>query len=181
MATGTILAIAAVASTAFSVVGAIQQGRAASAQANLQAGILEQQATRDRQQAAVDEADFRARQSRALASRRAGLGASGVDPSTGSPLLVSEDFAGEVELSALRIRGGGEVRATRAEQQATLQRFQGRAARRAGFVRGGALLITGAGKAFGAAGSIGPATGTSFVPDFLRPTPPIPRRRPGFG
>ena len=157
MAIGTILAIATIASTAFSVVGAIQQGRAASAQASLQAGILEQQATRDRQQAAADEADFRSRQSRVLAERRAGLGASGVDPAAGSPLLVSEDFAGEVELAALRIRTGGEVRATRAEQQATLQRFQGRAARRAGFVRGGALLLTGAGKAFGTFST--PATG----------------------
>ena len=67
----------------------------------------------------------------------------------GSPLLVSEDFAAEVEFQALRIRSGGELRATRAEQQAVLQRFQGRAARSAGFVRGGALLITGAGKSFG--------------------------------
>ena len=144
----TIALVATIGGAAISTIGAIQQGQAASAQAGLQAGILEQQATRDRQQAAADEADFRARQSRAMAARRAGLGASGVDPSTGSPLLVSEDFASEVELSALRIRGGGEVRATRAEQQATLQRFQGRAAKRAGFVRGGALLLTGAGKAF---------------------------------
>ena len=152
MATGTILAIATIASTAFSVVGAIQQGQAASAQGRLQAGILQQQATRDRQEAAAREADFRVSQSRLLAQRRAGLGASGVDPAAGSPLLVSEDFAGEIELSALRIREGGEVRATRAEQQATLQRFQGRAARRAGFVRGGALLLSGAGKAFGQKG-----------------------------
>lgn len=138
-----------IAGAGLSAVSAIQQGQAASAQAGLQAGILEQQATSSRQRAAADEADFRARQSRALAERRAGLGASGVDPAAGSPLLVSEDFAGEVELAALRIRTGGEVRATRAEQQATLQRFQGRAAKRAGFVRGGALLVTGVGKAFG--------------------------------
>ena len=145
---------ATVASTALQVVGAIQQSQAASAQANLQAGILEQQATRDRQQAASDEADFRARQSRALASRRAALGASGVDPGAGAPLLVSEDFAGEVELQALRIRTGGEVTATRAEQQATLQRFQGRAAKKSGFVGGGALLLTGKGKSFGANGTL---------------------------
>lgn len=140
--------IALLAGTALSAFGAIQQGQAASEQGDLQADILEQEATRDRQQASADEADFRARQSRVLAERRAGLGASGVEQAAGSPLLVSEDFAGEVELAALRIRTGGEVTATRAEQQATLQRFQGRAARRAGFVRGGALLLSGAGKAF---------------------------------
>ena len=63
-------------------------------------------------------------------------------------MLVSEDFAGEVELQALRIRSGGEVRATRLEQQAQLTRFKGRQARTAGFIRGGALLVSGAGKRF---------------------------------
>ena len=64
-------------------------------------------------------------------------------------MLVSEDFAGEVELQALRIRSGGEVRATRAEQQALLRRFAGRQARTRGFIRGGSLLLTGRGKSFG--------------------------------
>ena len=136
------------AGAAVSALGAIQQGQAAQSQADLQAGILRQQAERDRQKAAVDEEDFRRRQSRVLAARRAALGASGVVSAEGSPLLVSEDFAGEVELQALRIRSGGELRATRAEQQAVLQRFQGRAARRAGFTRGGALLLSGVGKTF---------------------------------
>lgn len=139
---------ATVVGTALSVVGAIQQGQATQAQADLQGQVLQQQATSQRQQAKADESDFRARQSRLLAQRRAAAGASGVDPSTGSPLLVSEDFASEVELSALRIRGGGEVRATRLEQQASLERFRGRQARSAGFVRGGSLLLTGVGRAF---------------------------------
>lgn len=131
-----------------SALSAIQKGQAAAAQANLQATILSQQAERDRQKAAADEEDFRKRQSFILAARRAALGVSGVEPAAGSPLLVGEDFAGEVELQALRIRSGGELRATRAEQQATLQRFKGRAARTSGFARGGALLLTGAGKRF---------------------------------
>ena len=63
-------------------------------------------------------------------------------------MLVSEDFAGEAELQALRIRTGGEVTATRLEQQAGLERFRGRSSRRAGFVRGGSLLLSGAAKAF---------------------------------
>ena len=109
---------------------------------------MRQQADRERLQAKSDEEDFRRNQSRALAAGRAGQGASGIDPSTGSPLLVAADFASEVELSALRIRSGGEVRATRAEQQAGLVRQQGRAAGRAGFTRGGALLLSGIGRAF---------------------------------
>lgn len=140
--------IATIGSAAISAVGAIRQGQAAEAQSNLQAGILRQQADRDRQEAAAKEEDFRRNQSRVLAARRAALGAAGIEPASGSPLLVSEDFAGEVELQALRVRSGGELRATRAEQQASLQRFKGRQARTAGFIRGGSLLVSGAGKAF---------------------------------
>ena len=134
---------------AFQAFNAIQEGQAARQQANLQAQVLRQRAEHERLAAEAKEQDFRRNQARAFGQRRAGLGASGVDPAAGSPLLVSEDFAGEVELAALRIRSGGQVRATRLEQQALLQRFSGRAARRAGFLRGGSLLLTGAGKAFG--------------------------------
>lgn len=140
--------IATVAGGVISAVGAIRQGRASQVQGNLQGQILDQQAEGDRRQSEADERDFRSRQSRVLAARRAALGASGVDPSSGSPLLVGQDFASETELQALRIRTGGEVKATRAEQQAQLQRFQGRQARSAGFLRGGSLLLSGAGKAF---------------------------------
>ncbi len=149
MATGTILAIATAVGTGLQVVSAIRQGNAAQASANLQAGVLQQQADATRNQSAADERDFRANQSRVLAARRAALGASGVSQASGSPLLVAEDFASEAELQALRIRGGGEIRATRAEQQAQLQRFQGRQARTSGFLRGGSLLLSGGAKAFG--------------------------------
>ena len=137
-----------VAGFGLSAVGAARQGQAAQQQANFQAAILRQQAESDRQKAAAEEEDFRRAQSRDFATRRAGLGASGVVPAAGSPLLVSEDFVGESELQALRIRAGGEVTATRLEQQAVLQRFKGRAARSAGVTRGGALLLSGAGKVF---------------------------------
>ena len=134
--------------TALQAIGAVQKGQAEQSQDNCQAQILQQQAERDRQVAAAKEEDFRAKQSRLLAKRRAVLGASGVEPASGSPLLVSEDFAGEIEIGALRVRAGGELKATRLEQQATLQRLKGRAARTSGFVRGGSLLLTGAGKSF---------------------------------
>lgn len=136
---------------------AVHQGVQASKAAKTQAKVQRQQAKRSRQEAASAEDDFRRQQSRVLAARRAALGASGVDPSTGSPLLVSEDFAGETELQALRIRSGGELRATRLEQQAGLTRFAGRTARTQSFLRGGSLLLSGSGRAFGA-----PATPTTF-------------------
>lgn len=128
---------------ALKFVDAISQGSAAKKQAGFQAGITEEQAFRERQITKAEEEDFRKRQSRVFAERRAAFGASGVDPSTGSPLLAVGDFAAETELQALRIRQGGQTRASRLEQQAALTRQAGEAAERRGFFRAGASLLTG--------------------------------------
>lgn len=133
---------------AVSAVGAVRQGIASDNQARFQSEVQRQQAERERQQAALDEEDFRRKQSALAASRRAAMGASGVEAGTGSPLLVSEDFEGETELQALRIRSGGELRSTRLEQESGLTRLAGRNARTSGFMRGGALLLEGTGRAF---------------------------------
>ena len=141
-----------VVSLAGSIIGAasaLSAAKGQAAQSNYQAEVLRQQAQADRDKAAAEEEDFRRRQSRTAASRRAALGASGVEIGSGSPLLVSQDFASEAELGALRIRHGGEVSATRAEQSAELQRFSGRNALRAGRFRAGASLLSGGIKAFG--------------------------------
>jgi hypothetical protein len=145
ISTGTALALMA-AGTAVSAFGSIQAGQAAKNQANVQAAIYGQQAERERQVAAANEVDFRRQQAKQMASRRAIMGASGVDPSSGSPLLVSEDFAGEVELQALRIRNGGEVSATRLEQQGTLTRMAGNQAQTSSYFRAGSSLLQGFGQ-----------------------------------
>lgn len=152
ISSGTALAIAAGASVAAAgvgAIGAIQSGQAAKAQGDFQSAVMLQQADRERQDAAARETDFRAQQSRALASRRAALGASGIDPSQGSPLLTDQDFAGETELQALRIRSGGDVAATRLQQSAALQRFAGQNAVTSSYFRAGSSLLGGAGSAFG--------------------------------
>ncbi len=151
MATGAIIAAIA-AGAAISAFAAVQQGRAANAQAQFQSDVAKQQADRELLNARQAEEDFRRNQKRLLASREAGLGGSGVESSSGSPLLASEDFASEVELQALRLRSGGELKATRLQQQASLFRARGQAARTAGFLRGGSLLLTGTGQAFAAGG-----------------------------
>ena len=144
--TTTTLAILTAASVAVSAAGSVAGGiaqkkasRAAAAatvaqataqrqQAEAQAEIQRQQADRERIVAAQKERDFRKRQSAAAAAVRAAGGARGVDVSTGSPLLSAMDFASETELQALRVREGGEVSATRLEQQASLLDFSGRSA-----------------------------------------------------
>ncbi len=155
---------AIVAGAAVSAFGALKQGQAAKEQGKLQqelagqqATVTEQQAQSERVVAGQQEGDFRRQQSALMARRRAILGGSGIDQATGSPLLVSEDFRRETELQALRIRAGGEIRATRLEQQAGFQRFEGSLLRFAGDnalvagrIRAGSSLLTGAGQAFGA-------------------------------
>lgn len=148
-AVSTITAVALVASAAIGAAGAISQGRAAKKQAEFTATVQRQQAERERLEAANREEDFRRDQSKRMAQRRAALGASGVEIGTGSPLLASEDFAAETELQALRVRSGGETRATRLEQSALLTSAAGKNAQTAGFVRAGSLLVGGAGKAAG--------------------------------
>jgi len=148
LATSTVTAMT-LAATAISAAASVSQGMAAKKQAGFQAAVAQQQADRERQQADSASQDFRRQQSRVLASRRAAQGASGVDASTGSPLFTSEDFAGEVELNALRIKNGGEVRATRAEQFAALQRASGKNAQTSGFMRAGSSLLKGVSNAYG--------------------------------
>jgi len=166
--------------SAVSAIGAIRQGQAASNEANYRAQLAEQQAAVTRQQAEItrqqaerekvvgrqSEEDFRREQSRLMAARRARFGAAGVEQGSGSPLLVSEDFASEVELQALRIRSGADTAVTRLEQQAQQQEYQagfqaaeaplyrasGKNAKTGGFLRAGSLLLSGAGRAYGAYG-----------------------------
>lgn len=148
----TVVTLADALTVAGGVIGAassMSQAKAQASQANYQSEVLRQQAQQDRERARLDEEDFRRQQSRMAAARRAALGASGIEGGTGSSLLVAEDFAGEAELGALRIRHGGAVSATRREQSAELQRFSGRNALRAGKFRAGASLLSGAVKAFG--------------------------------
>lgn len=127
---------------------AIGQGRATNEAAKMQASIYEQQAAHERKAAAIEESEYRDRQNRLLANARARAGAAGVGME-GSPLLVLSDFASEAEQQALKIGHGGELRATRMEQQAGMTRFTGRQEQMAGYMRAGASLLGSAGKAWG--------------------------------
>lgn len=122
--------------TTANVVQAETQAAADVQQAETQALVLRQQAAQERVTALESEDDFRREQSRLTARRRAILGGSGVAIGSGSPLLVSEDFASEIELQALRLRAGGDLAATRLEQQAELGVF--------GATRQGVVTVAGA-------------------------------------
>ena len=129
--------------TSLSAIGTIGGAISANQQAQYEAKIYEQQAERERIIAKGNEEDFRRNQSAAMAEYRAAAGGSGVEIGRGSPLLTFADFGAETELQAQRIREGGEVTATRLEQQAGLSRMAGRNAMLGGLARGGARLLTG--------------------------------------
>ncbi len=123
--------------------GAVSQAQDVKQQTKFQSRVQEQQADQERLIASLAEGDFRKRQSALFAEARAGFGKSGVEMGSGSPLLASEDFAAETELQAGRIRAGGEMQATRLEQQAELTRRAGRTAQRQGYYRAGSSLLSG--------------------------------------
>ena len=136
-------------SAAMSAIGSMQQGAAQNKQAKFQAAVSNQQAARTREISKAEASDFRRDQQRRMARARAVAGASGIDPSSGSALLGSSDFASEVELQARRIRAGGETEAGRLDQHAELTRMAGRSAKRGGLFRAGGTLLSAAGQTFG--------------------------------
>jgi hypothetical protein len=137
------------AAAAIAAAGAVYSGMQAQQQAETQSEIMRQQAERERLQAEADSLEFKKAQNRALATRRAILGGSNVQLDAGSPLLTEQDFGGEAELQALKIRNGGEVRGTRLEQSAALTRAKGDAAMTGSYFRAGSLLVGGATDAWG--------------------------------
>lgn len=123
-----------------SVVGSVVQGVQQSRAAEQQARVQEQQAQQERLIAAQEAKQYQRRQSRLQAASRAARGASGVQRA-GSVLLVDDDQAREIALGAATIRAGGEVSATRLEQQAYFTRQRGQTSLVGGFFNAGSTLL----------------------------------------
>lgn len=153
---------------AVSAVGTVASGVMSFQQARSQAAAQEQQAAFARRQAQIDADEFRRRQKRLLGTARATRGATGVDLLSGSPLLVDDDTIDEIVFQTERIRQGGDITATRLEQQAGYTRAAGTSAL-AGSVlsAGGSFLTSDVGSGmFGGSGGSKP--------------PPVPRPRPSY-
>ena len=141
IATSTMLLMGA---AGMAAAGAIGGGIDAKNKASFEAADQRQQGAREKQIAEDQEEDFRRQQSRVAAASRAAGGQSGVDQSTGSPLLAMSDFEAETELNALRIRTGGETQSQRLNEQAVLTAAAGKSAKNRGFIRAGSSLLSGA-------------------------------------
>lgn len=105
------------------------EGKSARNIANYNAAVMEQEAKAQRAKAGFEQVRQAERAARIKSTLRARLAASGALPDVGTPLLLQEEQAAELELENLLIGYEGEVGARRAESQAILDRLQGRLAK----------------------------------------------------
>lgn len=131
-----------------SAIGAVSEGQSSKAESIEDAKVLIRKGVRDKAAYKVKESDYRDREKRLLGTGRV-IGASQGTTSEGSPLLVSADYASDVEEYAMRIKQGGELAASRTAEQVALTVKRGRKAESAGAVRAGGSLLKGAGSYYG--------------------------------
>lgn len=105
-----------------SVVGLIGQTLSGIQAARGQAAAAEAEAESIRESARFDEAQSRRRSAQIIAKQRAIGAASGIDPSTGTPLLLELDNARQAELEAQAIRTGAQNRVASRKFEARLAR-----------------------------------------------------------
>lgn len=148
-----------IAGTAVSAYSAIQQGRAAEAQAQAEQDILNYNAAQKVKEAeeiraaATEEAAKFAKEGRRLRGKqRVALARAGVLTSVGTPALLLEETAQELEADRLAILKQGFLRGEFAESEAFGLRFQGKAAaargrniRRGSQLAAAGTLLTGLG------------------------------------
>ena len=140
-----------IASAAISAIGAISSGMASSKQAKFQAALARQRAEREREIGELNADERRREGSRLAAQQRARLAAAGVEPDTGTALLLDTNLNAETEFQALLAENAGATQAAQSESQARGFGLQASAARNAGFFRAGSTLLSAAGR-FGGGG-----------------------------
>ena len=150
-----------IAGVAVSTVGIVQQGKAAEAQGKSEADILafnaaqkEKDAEAEREAARKAGIKFEREGERLLGTQRVQLARGGVLATEGTPALLLEETAQELEEERIEILKGGFARAEFRESEAFGLRFQGASARARGrnLKRGsqyaaGGTLLTGLGAA----------------------------------
>jgi hypothetical protein len=149
------------AGTAVGTIGAIQAGRAAKAQGQAEQDILNfnaqqkiKEAEEQRAAAAEEAAKFAKEGKRLRGTQRVAIARAGVLASEGTPALLLEETAQELEADRMAILKQGFLQAEFAESQAFGLRFQGKsaaargkAAKRGSLLAAGGTLLTGLGSA----------------------------------
>jgi hypothetical protein len=116
-------AAAAIAGTAVTTVAAVKQSKQQADVAESEAQILDAEATNKQAAADYEEHQFRRRAAILMGKQANIYGASGVDPSSGSPLVLTLDTVRQAELEAQNIKRTGQVGASASAFGANLQRY----------------------------------------------------------
>ena len=137
--------VLAIAGAGLAAGGSLFKGQATKQAADYNAAVDNQRSAEEIDQANASTQDYVRKGSDTETSAVASQGATGVTGS-GSPLMVDEDTVRQVALGAARTLQGGELRAGRLQDDATLQRMKGDNAVTASYLDAGSSLLTGAGK-----------------------------------
>lgn len=129
------------AGSVMSAAGSIQQGKAAKQAADYQAAVARNQAIAAQQKAEYDAANLKKDGEKKL---RFAMGKSGV-VIEGTPLLVAEENAQQLEEDVQMLLYGGKLQAQNYNAQATLSRLEGRNAKAAGIGTAFGTILTGFG------------------------------------
>jgi len=111
---------------------AMQQGKYEQGVANYNARLAENEAQRERNIGTEEENKQRRAAAEMLSQQRAQIGASGVDISSGSAMNLQQDTITLAEVDARRIRTNYDYAYQAKQNEAKLQRAQGKAAAQAG-------------------------------------------------
>ena len=160
---------ALIAGATVSAVSAIQQGRAARAQASAQeaiaarnAQLAERQAEAE-QQAAIEAAAIQEEEGkRLLARQRAAFAVSGVEIGRGTPLSVVVETAAELKAEELTILREGAISAAQRKGEADIFRLRGEAAKKKGKAAGRAATLAATGSILTGVGQVGTARSKGF-------------------
>jgi hypothetical protein len=128
--------------------GSLQKGQAAKQAADYNVAVDNQRAAEEKDQANAQTQDYIRKGSDVESSAVASQGATGVTGS-GSPLMVDENTVRQVALGAARTLQGGQLRANRLTDDATLQRMKGDNAVTSSYLDAGSSLLTSVGKMSG--------------------------------
>jgi hypothetical protein len=150
----TLALVAGIGGGLMSAAGSIQKGNAAEEAANYNVAVDRQRAAEEKDQAGAQTQDYIRKGSDTVESAVALQGASGVT-SEGSPLMVDENTVRQVALGAARTLQGGQLRASRLEDDATLQKMKGESAVTGSYLDAGSSLLTSVGKFAGNKGKGG--------------------------
>lgn len=133
--------VLAIAGAGLAAGGALFKGQATKQASDYNAAVDNQRAVEERDQAQASTQDYIRKGTDTLEAGRAARGATGVT-SEGSPLMVDENTVRQVALGAARTLQGGELRASRLQDDATLQRMKGENAVTASYLDAGSSLLT---------------------------------------